>query len=223
MKSQEVQSYFGSHRIVWKFITEQAPWWGGFWERLIRSVKSTLKKTLGNNFFNYEELSTTLYQVEAMINSRPITFVYAEASEPTPLTPSHFLIGQRLTMLPPDLSSTASKETPSSRELLQRRWKHREHVLNNLWKRWRREYLQELRSAHINETRHSESVKLGDIVLIKELNSPRQLWKMGQVTELFPGSDGKVRSCKVRTSSGNTLRRPIQMLYHLESSGQAPS
>lgn len=81
--------------------------------------------------------------------------------------------------------------------------------------------LQELRSAHVNETTSTESVKKGDIVLIKELNSLRQLWKMEQVTEVFPGRDGKVRSCEVRTSGGTTLQRPVQILYHLESAGQA--
>lgn len=61
------------------------------------------------------------------------------------------------------------------------------------------------------------SIHLGDIVLIEERNAPRQMWKLGRVIQLFQGKDGKVRSCEVRTSAGTTLRRPIQLLYHLEA------
>lgn len=62
------------------------------------------------------------------------------------------------------------------------------------------------------------SIHLGDVVLIGERNAPRQMWKLGRVTQLFQGRDGKVRSCEVRTSAGTTLRRPIQLLYRLEAS-----
>ena len=37
-----LQRYFGSLALVWKFIVPQSPWWGGRWERLVRSVKVAL-------------------------------------------------------------------------------------------------------------------------------------------------------------------------------------
>ncbi|GFT98872.1 hypothetical protein TNCV_3792791 [Trichonephila clavipes] len=43
-----------------------------------------------------------------MINSRPITFVGSETEEPIPLTPAHFIIGKRITSLPP-YSETSNK------------------------------------------------------------------------------------------------------------------
>ena len=43
-RSSEVVHFFNNHRVTWKFIVERAPWWGGFWERLIRSVKRCLTK-----------------------------------------------------------------------------------------------------------------------------------------------------------------------------------
>jgi len=46
-RSPEVFKYLTENRIVWKLIVEKAPWWGGFWERMIRTVKSCLKKTIG--------------------------------------------------------------------------------------------------------------------------------------------------------------------------------
>ncbi|GFQ85317.1 DUF5641 domain-containing protein, partial [Trichonephila clavata] len=87
-------------KLEWKFIIEGAPWWGGFWERLVRSVKNCLKCVLGKTSLMYEELNTVLIEVEAAISSRPLTYVYNDVNEPDPLTPSHFTVGSRLTTLP---------------------------------------------------------------------------------------------------------------------------
>lgn len=73
-----------------------------------------------------------------------------------------------------------------------------------------------LKSAHRCDTPQSSLLKVGDVALIGEDNTPRQSWRLGRIEELFPGRDGLVRSCAVRTSSGTVLRRPIQLLYPLE-------
>ncbi|GBM81435.1 hypothetical protein AVEN_20036-1 [Araneus ventricosus] len=41
-----------------------APWWGGFYERLVKSVKDPLRKILGRALLTYEELSTILIEIE---------------------------------------------------------------------------------------------------------------------------------------------------------------
>ena len=64
-----VQEYLSKKRITWRHIVEAAPWWGGFWERMVRTVKDKLKKTLWRAMLTFEELSATLSQVEAMINA----------------------------------------------------------------------------------------------------------------------------------------------------------
>ena len=46
-RSAEVTKFLNSRRVSWKFIVEKAPWWGDFWERLIRSIKRSLKKSIG--------------------------------------------------------------------------------------------------------------------------------------------------------------------------------
>ena len=52
-------------QVKWKFIVEASPWWGGFWERLVQTVKRSLRKVLFR--VNYEELETVLLDIEGMI------------------------------------------------------------------------------------------------------------------------------------------------------------
>lgn len=76
IRDEEVTNQVSSFKIHWKFIVERAPWWGGFYERLVRSVKLSLKKALGCRSLTSDELYTALTEIEAVINSRPLTYVY---------------------------------------------------------------------------------------------------------------------------------------------------
>ncbi|XP_028413913.1 uncharacterized protein LOC114536759 [Dendronephthya gigantea] len=69
----KVRSELGAKRITWRFNLERAPWWGGFFERMVRSVKRCLRKVLGNAKLNLDELSTVLVEVEGTLNARPLT------------------------------------------------------------------------------------------------------------------------------------------------------
>ncbi|GFW81170.1 integrase catalytic domain-containing protein [Trichonephila clavipes] len=73
--------------IHWKFIVERAPWWGGFYERLVKTIKDPLRKILGRALLTFEELSTILSEVEVIVNHRPLTYVENDPEEPEPLTP----------------------------------------------------------------------------------------------------------------------------------------
>ncbi|XP_075531538.1 uncharacterized protein LOC142564428 [Dermacentor variabilis] len=146
IRGEEIHNFFTSHQIRWKFIAEKAAWWGGFWERMVRSVKASLKKVLGNSYCNFEELTTILTEIEAVINSRPLTYVYTEASEPEPLAPSHFLVGKRLTTLPDSGSATEVAQSPGQ---LTRRWHYRQRMVDQFWRRWQKEYLTSLRGKAV--------------------------------------------------------------------------
>lgn len=60
LSSEDVINYASSQCIHWKFIAEHASWWGGFWERVIRTIKDALKRCLGCSCLTYEELRTIL-------------------------------------------------------------------------------------------------------------------------------------------------------------------
>ncbi|CAG9137690.1 unnamed protein product [Plutella xylostella] len=82
-----------NHGTKWTFIPPVSPHWGGAWERLIRSVKTSLKVVLRERAPRDETLSTLLAEVENIVNSRPLTHVSVEAGSMEALTPNHFLLG----------------------------------------------------------------------------------------------------------------------------------
>lgn len=73
-RAQRVISEFCSaQNIKWKFIPEHAPNFGGLWEAAVKSMKFHLKRVIANTKCTFEEFTTVLTQVEACLNSHPLT------------------------------------------------------------------------------------------------------------------------------------------------------
>ena len=93
--SDELKNFLSFSDINWKYIQPLSPWWGRFYERLIRIVKSALQKVLGKSRLNYEELSAIITEVEGIINTRTSTDLYDD-DDVTAITPSYLIIGWHL-------------------------------------------------------------------------------------------------------------------------------
>ena len=222
MESPEVLQYFTNTKLKWSFNLERAPWWGGVFERMIQSAKRCLKKSIGGAQLTYDELLTAITEVEGILNSRPLSYVSSEDLE-EPLTPSHLLTGYRILNLPdPSTYDDSDFEEEVTREDLTRRMKHLSKITGDFWRRWRSEYLLELREAHryLKPPKGSaDPISVGDVVIIHDETLPRGLWKLGRVEDLIKGVDENVRGALVKTHSGGRsilLRRPVQRLYPLE-------
>ncbi|GFT33024.1 DUF5641 domain-containing protein [Trichonephila clavipes] len=76
--------------ISWKFIPPRSPNFGGLWESCVKFVKYHLRRVVGNARLTYEELSTALAQIEAVLKSRPISPLSSDPNDYQDLTPGHF-------------------------------------------------------------------------------------------------------------------------------------
>ena len=75
------------------------PWAGGLFEHMIQTVKTALRKTLKNARLTQEELHTTIIEIEATVNSRPLCYAYSEEVDNV-LTPTHLIIGKCILNIP---------------------------------------------------------------------------------------------------------------------------
>ena len=216
-KSAELNGFLSSKGIKWMYNVDRAPWWGGFFERMVRSVKRCLKKTLANARLNYEELQTVLVQIEGVLNSRPLTYLCEDGGEP--LTPSHLVTGRRLLTLPGESKNNDMGSNEGQAEL-SRREKYLRTVLSHYWTRWRRDYLTQLRERHRPAHNRGPIISVGDVVSIHEDKATRLNWSVGKVERLLTGRDGKVRAAVVRTHDKKgrliELKRPLQRLFPIE-------
>ena len=220
LRSLEVKKFLGVNRIEWQFNLEKAPWQGGAFERMIKSAKRCLRKAIGKSGLSFDELLTLVIEVEGVLNSRPLTYVY-DTDVTEPLTPSHLLVGYRILSLP-DTSLSDDPADDYSPGKISRRSAHLARTLDHFWRRWKREYLLELREFHRTGQRGGGSCELrpGEVVTVYDENHPRGMWRLGRVESLLPGTDGRVRGVSVRvvSKSGRVdiLRRPVQHIYPLE-------
>ncbi|XP_015118391.1 uncharacterized protein LOC107042035 [Diachasma alloeum] len=200
-------------RIEWRFNPPSAPWWGGWWERLVRVTKDLLKRTLKKTSLTYEELQTTLCDCEAVINSRPLTYLAEDPEQLIPLSPDMFLRDLRLHGVA-DLDQVDA-------QALTRRLRYRQRLKDELRERFRVEYLGQLARRSFEKGLNG-SLKEGDLVFVGSDNTKRLDWPLARVIEVFPGKDGVVRVVRVKTAI-QTLTRPIQRLFPLELSSSEAS
>ncbi|XP_068897539.1 uncharacterized protein [Tenebrio molitor] len=142
---------------------------------------------------------TVLVQIEACINSRPITPLSSDPNDFSPLTPGHFLIGRRLT-------SNSEPDLTLIKENLLSRCQRVQQVTQHFWKRWSKEHLNTLQQRNKWRQRSQEVLQAGTPVLLKEENLHPLCWRMGVILEVHPGQDGLIRTATIKTSTGIVTR-----------------
>lgn len=198
-----IHNYLSSNEIQWKFIPPRSPHWGGIWEAAIKGAKHHIYRIVGNSHLTFEEMSTVLAQIEAIMNSRPLCPLSNDPSDLSCLTPGHFLIGTNLTAYP----ERTLTEVPSARLSC---WQRYTQMHQLFWKRWSTEYLNRLQNRP-KWLKSSSNLKVDDIVLIKEDNTSPLSWPLGRIVQVLPGRDNKVRVVKVRTKDGIFTRSIVKI------------
>ncbi|XP_004934341.2 uncharacterized protein LOC101737233 [Bombyx mori] len=195
-----------NQHITWLLQPPTGPWFGGLHEIAVKSTKKLLYHVIGEQHLTFEEFSTLLTRVEAVLNSRPLCPLSSDPSDFEPLTAGHFLIGRSLTALPEpsfdDRPLSALKRFQLIQALSQR-----------FWTLWTKSYLHTLqtRSKWLST---SSPPQVGELVLIKEDNQPPLQWKLGRIIRTLPGKDVVIRVVDLDTKHGS-LRRPVFKLARL--------
>lgn len=190
----------------WKFIPPRSPHMGGLWEAAVKSTKAILEKLLLNTNLTYPELLTVLCQIEAQLNSRPLTPLSADPNDLEPLTPGHFLIFRPLNALP-------ERNLIEHNILPRDRFGHMQQIQQHFWKRWTKEYLSLLQKRY-KWTESRDNVKVGTMVLLHDMNLPPLKWPIGRIVEVHKSPDQLVRRVKVKTAQ-NTYERTLPYISPL--------
>jgi transposase InsO family protein len=204
---RDVEEFTATRGIKWKFIPPAAPFFGGCWERLVRSTKTALRATLNERAPKEETFLTLLMEAEAIVNSRPLSHVSVDKEDEETLTPFHFLIGQSSF-----INSFTAPTLTDSTLVGRSEWRKASRLADHFWARWMKEVLPLLHTRP--PAAGTYEVKIGDVVIIADDSLPRRVWPKGRVTQLHPGRDGKVRVVDVATKGG-TLRRPIRKIIFI--------
>ncbi|UYV63476.1 hypothetical protein LAZ67_2004175 [Cordylochernes scorpioides] len=209
LKASTIQKFISNERINWHFIPSSAPNFGGIWEAGIKSFKFHFLRCLKSQILTFEDLSTLTTQIEACLNSRPICPLSSDSDDFNPLTPGHFLIGRPLTA-PPE--SNEDDDVPIN---YLDRLRLNQKIKNVFWKRWNREYLNNLQQR-LKWQNSSPNIKEGDLILLKDtISPPAMYWSLGRITKVFPGADGKVRVVEVKTKHQERLTRTVSKIVLL--------
>lgn len=201
----QISNFMADQEIKWEFITPRSPHQGGIWESGVKSVKTHLKKILGNTSLNYEDFSTLLIQIEAVLNSRPLSPLSADPLDTAPLTPGHFLITRSFTSLPEVNLDHISENRLSLYQRIQQ-------MVQGFWRRWSREVVPELQRRTKWFKSLPELVKVNSLVLVKDDNLPPLQWMLGRVIVLHTSADGVVRSVTLKISNGHSIKRSVHNL-----------
>lgn len=201
----QISRFATSKGINFHFNPPSAPHFGGLWESAVKSAKHHLYRVLGEHILTLPEFTTLTVQVEAMLNSRPLTPLSADPNDLQALSPAHFLIGEPLTALP----ESPLHEQPTSRL---RHFQLVQAFHQRIWHRWQQEYLHTLLQRR-KWTKSPPNLQVNDLVLL-QTPTPPLTWPLGRITAVHPGDDGIVRVVEVTTATG-TFKRPVVKVFPL--------
>ena len=219
--TEVLTGFYAENGIQWRNIPEKSPWVGGFYERLVGLVKQALRKTLWKATINGDKLGTLLVQIEGVLNMRPLLVQGSEADEFATLCPANFISPSSRLGAPPSLYDNDDPDySPPKSQDLMAAWATIQKRLDQFWKAWSMQYLQELRERHQVHFKRARgevrrSPKVGEVCLIRDA-TPRATWKLGKIVKLIPSTDEETRFVEVKFPSKFVTRRGVRDLVPLE-------
>ena len=204
----ELKVKMANDEIEWHFSPPHGPHFGGAWERLVQSTKRALQVKMGTQVTTDQVLRTHITEVMALLNSRPLTQLSFEPTDPDPLTPNHFLLGRKSSYVQLQLSDLSG--------VRKRDYEQAQQLTDHFWKRWMKECVSGLLERR-KWNEHRRNMQVNDIVLVIDPSTPKGQWPLGRVVEVMPSeTDHVVRFVKVVIAGHSIpLKRPVTRLCML--------
>lgn len=183
---------------------------GGVWERQIKTVRSVLDSVLllSQGRLDDSSLRTVFYEVMSIVNGRPLAVnEMADPNALEPLTPNHILTAKSNVPQPPP--GDFVKEDL----YLRKRWRRVQYLLEQFWARWKREYIAQI-SLRTKWHEPRRNIREGDIVLVKDVDLPRNQWPLARVVETTTDDDGLVRRVRVKMGSKGSAPCVLERNIH---------
>ena len=154
-----------------------------------------------------------MIEVEMIVNSRPLTVENLnDISSNMALFPSNLLTMKTNVVMPPP--GNFMKPDLYSKK----RWRRVQHIAEEFWNQWRKEFLQSLQERQKWNTK-TRNFEVGDIVLLQD-DSHRNQWPMARIVSIEPDKNGNVRNVELQVADRNSdgqqiLRRTITKIILL--------
>ena len=148
----------------------------------------------------YEALVTFLTEIEATLNSRPLTQISDDINDFNVLTSNYFILGKQPLNFSPDTIK-------DGHVISKTRWEVVQALTKMFWRRFIREYVPTLQIRK-KYNKAQRNLKQNDLVLVRDDNIPRSHWPLARVIEMYPGKDDIVRSAKIELPN-SVLTRPL--------------
>ncbi|KAI8120436.1 hypothetical protein CVS40_8253 [Lucilia cuprina] len=170
------------------------------WERMVRSIKTVLYKIPTSRSPNDETICSMMAEIENIINSRPLTYVPIDNENQEALTPNNLLLGSSNGMKP-------LADYDDGAMVVKGSWLQSQIYAQQFWRRWLSEYLPSL-ACRTKWFEKSKPLTVGDLVVVVDPSSPRNVLPRGKVLETTVAKDGQVRRAMIKTTCV-VLERPV--------------
>ncbi|CAH8658098.1 unnamed protein product [Schistosoma rodhaini] len=177
----------------WRFKLPRASHRGSVWGRIIKSIRRILQSLLFQKVLTDESLEMFLIEIKGIMNNRPFVKLVNDCDDLDILTPNKLLLVYR------GVSFDEAQMTKTC--LYNERWKEAQKLANLFWNRWLREYLPTLQ-ARSKWLDMKMNLQPGDLVLVNNIGSPRNLWPKAIVRRVNYGPNGRVRTVRLKRSAG---------------------
>ena len=220
----ELDEYLARNGIKHIMLPVYSAWMGSYWERLIRTIKSSIYKSIGRKRLEYFQFTALLSDIQNAINDRPLSYKDENKNLSDVITPNSFLKLNRTEEISFENLDGCELTAPNRQEMV-KALTRRDELFEKFKKLFYEEYLLSLRESSrvVYEENWSETRKIGDVVLICSPVRNRIDWPIGCVTRLLTGNDGKTRCVRVRQSNQKEEVHAVSHLHPLEISLESVS